>query len=931
MIKEIQYAGYATEPSDYECQDGQLALSINLINEDNQLKPVFQPATVMQIPQGYTLLATHNTTAYSHYILTSDDNNLCYCDAQASDGNFNTIHSLGTSNVIDVKPMGNLLILLGDDGQQHFLIWKQALDNYKYLGTELPRLNLSFGLQATAVESEEFTVKLTDKINPGSQNSNYISLDTEANRKDATEQILAKVNKFVTNESNKKRRFIFPFLVRYAYRLFDGSVTRQSPPVLMITTSGPAPSVLIQNKNELFDNNDHDKIKARVAALTHQLDFIPTSEEELTQLDNWKDIITSVVFYVSAPIYTYNQAGEIDHFIELNKREQQFTVAKLLSTIGTAPSNSYYGFWWIAPLITQNYNADQNEIGKHKFILPQKDYLNDIKDCSAFYLLKEINTDNIVQSTGRQVIEMPENFLESILARETMPDDNPAHDLIMPSLQHTYNGRMNMAVNKKKLFNGFKPATQFIHSDNLLFDLDNSDNFDTRGTSSYNLFVFVRKDGAEYIIDAGTSTLANGKIETQAGTDYILQLPAMTYIYYPDPDAYMAVIVNNTDHMTFKIDMARHSFLSGSVGFIGFDLLQDRLKSMLPNDIMEQCGSPTSDQGRIIDLPYKLYTSEVNNPFHYPNANVNTIGTGNILALASATKALSQGQFGQFPLYVFTTEGVWAMEVSQTGTFSARQPVTRDVCRNAESITQLDAEVLFATDRGIMLISGSQTHCITDGIFSEAPFNILELPGIDQLHAKLGHTADACLPIKPFLRFLEGCQMVYDYVHQHIFVYNPTKENGTPLYTYAYVFSLKSKMWGMVFSDLASTINAYPEALAITHDNKLVSLSQTDNEVCKALYITRPIKLEAPDTHKTVSALIQRGHFQRGDVATVLYGSRNLYDWFPIWSSKDHYLRGFSGTPYKYFRIAGLATLTEGKSIFGASVNFEPRHTNQLR
>ena len=292
---------------------------------------------------------------------------------------------------------------------------------------------------------------------------------------------------------------------------------------------------------------------------------------------------------------------------------------------------------------------------------------------------------------------------------------------------------------------------------------------------------------------------------------------------------------------------------------------------------------------------------------------------------------MSQGQFGQFPLYAFTTEGVWALEVSSTGSYSARQPITRDVCINTGSITQIDSSVLFATDRGIMLISGSQTQCITDGIFSEAPFNVLDLPGIDQLHAKLGHSADACLPMQPFLGFLAGCQMVYDYVHQRIFVYNPTKVNGSPKYTYAYVFSLKSKMWGMVFTNLASTINAYPEALAMTLDNKLVSFSETDEEVCKGLYITRPLKLEAADVHKTISALIQRGHFQRGDVGTVLYGSRDLFSWHLVWSSKDHYLRGFRGTPYKYFRIAGLATLTDGKSIFGASVNFEPRHTNQLR
>ena len=117
----------------------------------------------------------------------------------------------------------------------------------------------------------------------------------------------------------------------------------------------------------------------------------------------------------------------------------------------------------------------------------------------------------------------------------------------------------------------------------------------------------------------------------------------------------------------------------------------------------------------------------------------------------------------------------------------------------------------------------------------------------------------------------------------------------------------------------------------MTQDNKLVSFSGTDEATSKGLFVTRPIKLDAVDVHKTISALIQRGHFQRGDVATVLYGSRDLYNWRLVWSSKDHYLRGFRGTPYKYFRIAGLTTLADGQSVFGASVNFEPRLNNQLR
>ena len=44
--KEIKYNGYSAQPSDYECQDGDLAVAINLIPEDGALKPVHPPKLV---------------------------------------------------------------------------------------------------------------------------------------------------------------------------------------------------------------------------------------------------------------------------------------------------------------------------------------------------------------------------------------------------------------------------------------------------------------------------------------------------------------------------------------------------------------------------------------------------------------------------------------------------------------------------------------------------------------------------------------------------------------------------------------------------------------------------------------------------------------------------------------------------------------------
>lgn len=70
MIKDIKYNGYTAQPSDYECSDGQLATSLNLISEDSQLKPLLQPIpTSIGLSASQKAVYIHGTSAYKHYIL----------------------------------------------------------------------------------------------------------------------------------------------------------------------------------------------------------------------------------------------------------------------------------------------------------------------------------------------------------------------------------------------------------------------------------------------------------------------------------------------------------------------------------------------------------------------------------------------------------------------------------------------------------------------------------------------------------------------------------------------------------------------------------------------------------------------------------------------------------------------------------------------
>lgn len=924
MIKELQYKGYATEPSDYECPDGQLATSLNLINEDSQLKPVFQPSELAELPSGYNVVYIHDTNTFTHYILLNKNTNTLYWIDEDFIKNANVkpvssatiktelaqtnpsrkLYLFKTTKIYNVNGIGNTLVVLTANGM-HYLLWKGDNDGYLYLGTHIPECPLSFGLQARVVKSEQFSVDINETTS--------VDLD-EDNQNRITSAVLAKVNKFIADNSTNAGRFIFPFFVRYAYRLYDGSLTMHSSPILMVCCTSGCP--LAQFKTLTINGNEYKSVNDIVIiAASHELDYAVQFVNRLDKLKEWKDIVQSIDIFISKPIYTYDQNGKIKDIASHGVGST--AVCKHVNQHGSIDKNRYPLMYSYRDMVGMFYNTfpDEDRTQYLGLGLPYKTQTQveaDLRATSQFYFLKSIKLEDL--TTTRTIVPIESDYLQSLVNREVMTDDFDSHDELVPRYSFGYNARLNITAIKKTLYQNFNTADMVCYTNAQIEEELFNESAVLRPNHNYKLFFLIKQDGKEFVVEGESSELS-------------IDAPFF-YFYYPNTNAYKVILKDITEGKYYEYPLERHGFLNGAYYFKGFhgDLLPGT-----PQRGGKEISGVVATENNVIDVPNKIYTSEVNNPFYFPVLGINTVGTGTILGISAAAKAMSQGQFGQFPLYAFTTEGVWALEVSSTGTYSARQPITRDVCINTDSITQIDSSVLFATDRGIMLISGSQTQCITDSIFSEAPFNVLDLPGIDQLHAKLGHSADACLPMQSFLGFLAGCQMVYDYVHQRIFVYNPTKVNGSPKYTYAYVFSLKSKMWGMVFTNLASTINSYPEALAMTLDNKLVSFSDTDEQVCKGLYITRPLKLEAADVHKTISTLIQRGHFQRGDVGTVLYGSRDLFTWHLVWSSKDHYLRGLRGTPYKYFRIAGLATLTDGKSIFGASLSFETRHTNQLR
>lgn len=907
MIKDIIYNGITTVPSDYENPDGALSSSLNLISEDMGLRPIFQPKLKFNLTEGNNVVGIHRTAHYTHFLVY---NKLSYDLSWTNEDGTQHLSSISRiPNFEKLEVIGNTLIVLTPQGP-HYYIWKPENNLYKYLGKHLPEIEISFGLQGEAIRSNEFRID----FHPIFKDYLYNEF-TDVNKDLISNQVLAKVNKFIAENSLQKGKFLFPFFVRYAYRLYDGTLTMHSAPALMVTYTGVSPRCYVRGVGGEGVSQITQISYAegcQLMGVFHKLDYAVTNSIQIQNLKEWHDIVRSVDIFVSKPIYTYDQSGKCSKFVKGFMDMKSFSICKHINQkTSTETYPLRYQFNTYEKMWAHTFDPSGLTFPSGILKLPERSkeaIKEDIKNCSLFYLLESIKLDSL--STERTLVPVEDDYLASLVNREVMTDDYDSHDLIIPKYAFAYNARMNFANIDKILFKGQGIFNMIPYSDGFVTNYVG----DTPPTIDdvifeVKIYYYIKQDGRDIIVGSVHGTIAK-------------KVPIL-YLFYPNVNAYKAIIELTYPEKIgggtcrYEVLLEQHRFLNGSFYFNGWqDIPLKNITDIVPQE--------SSEDSKKVSIPNKIYTSEINNPFLFPVTSINSVGTGTIIGISSTTKALSQGQFGQFPLYAFTNEGIWALEVSQTGTYSAKQPVTRDVCINPDSITQLDDAVLFSTSRGIMLISGSETVCITDNIKSSDPFNVLTLPGMQELHTLLGHATDTCFPTIPLLTYLKGCSMIYDYVHQHIIVFNKD-------YTYSYVFSLKSKEWGMMYSTFTSSINAYPDALAMTKDYKLVSFSDTDEKDSTGLFVTRPIKLDAPDVLKTIETCILRGFFNKGDVQTVIWGSRDLYNWHLIGSSANNYIRGICGTPYKYFRIGGITRFKPRMSLSRISMQFKPKYTNTLR
>ena len=855
--QEVILKGLTHSPSDYDCQDGELATCLNLINEDGALHPIHQPVVAEQnitLDAGDTIelvhKVTHNETIHSHYIIRKSDDTWYWME-KGGDGTKNTI-DLNGFHVNAVTAVGNIVNFVGEISIK-YLYWID--DNYQLFDRD----NFNYGIKIDFKESDYHGGSA--EISLGDEFWDYVTYESSSSGRKITGMNVNQVSKVFNmfdavinktlSDKGKQWQKYFVFGVA-AIRLYDGTYYSISNIFKLDWNSATLASVSVDPYNKRFWS-----IGPAIATYT--------ISANIDNLDKISNLIQGIDIFLS----------KAESFVNLESAAAKYVVPEL-------------------------NDIDQGDM--FFTMMSGKEAANAI-DSLSFYHSLFISKDEFGKELQLKRVEGTE---------ESLPLANLYRSDLGGKCAITYNNRLHVG-NVKEGYN-----VDLIS--NITPNRANVEELKTEG------IVRVKASNKEFwckVDDLGARLYYFVCVP-------ILNVSEITFYMKTGTSVFEKSTVNlhSSETTAFSFYVAGE----GKENVPQFALPWEKSSEEEWNNIVSKYENYKTNTNA---LPYSsvVKVSEAENPLIFPAKNSVQVGSSIINALAANTRPISEGQFGDAPLYAFTDEGVWVLMLGSEGTYIARQPANRDICSNPKGILQIDDAVLFPTERGIMMQRGRESECITD-VLDDYPFDFLSIYSHstkDKTYPNkllaLGNIPESDVKYVRFRKYLEEAGMIYDYYDSRIIVFNPN-------YTYAYVYSLKSNMWGTMHNVFNKRVNIYPESYATDKEGKILDVYVKEpTENVPFFLCSRPLTL-GQDAYKTMFDCITRGYFssiQAGKCGMVLFGSNDLVNWYYVGSSVNMYLRNIVGSPYKYFRLSLMGNLAPKESISALSTEFQSRLQNKLR
>ena len=918
MIKQIQLRGISRSPSDRMTEDGGLDESLNLYLDNAESAPAFKPEDVTKklgLPEAqFDFVFIHKTAQYEH-VIVQDDENVC---AYVKGARQEILYEEGLT-VKDITSVGNTLIITTSTNMYYVLYNEKK---YSVLGNKVyfPHINFVPGL--VDGEYPVFTSK-NDKASawfetlPSEEGWNKKYNDDISNPRGGSAQdggITSMLTEFWPMIEEKRAQLLEKYgwlcgtvFVRYAVELYDGTLFSSMPIMISPTSVNPLKTTITvkgsyykDRDNNVFTSSVTNDIRTELSLYAIEAKMEDATEELL----KWKDVIKSINIYISYP--TLDQYKK-DVSRLYNRKEVKTNVTD--STWDTT------------------YTGD--------LFLGSKDDEENVEDAllrlsSMTYLVCEMDVDTSLNSSGidgdptmgigttiADLVkgkELDLRKLKEIQTYKLLNKDDMKHYTMFAQKLGTYNGKTILV----------QPSQVVAYDYNALNAYQKEENKDTGQQLDvwYQLDVTYLLKGVEedLVVNAGPFLYKLDEYSNTAKAEIVYP-----FQIFPDARAYKMIVKRTFYQDTLydgplgvkygEFEMKQHPYLDCAYYYGGLD------KSLY--SLCTLAEAKTSPANVLEEIDNKLIISAMENPFFFPIEGRYTFQS-KIVGVAIASTALSQGQFGQFPLYVFTEDGIWVMETAADGSFTTNKPMSREVCLNPNSITSLGNAVVFVTDKGVMMLSGSQVVNISPFMngkhytINQSAKDILEMSDYASLLPSLTDT-------DTFMGFVKKAAVAYDYAGKRL-IFIARDE------AYQYVYKLDTQTWHKLKHEveLIEPINSYPECLVRGSDGyahgvyDLSTILDGTREQSAEIgcLITRPLDLGYADVKKVIKDIRIRGEYAKGHLQYILQGSDDGVNYFNTKLKQKS---------WKLFRIIIVCALDRHERISWVDVDFDIRYNNKLR
>lgn len=814
-------------------QDGECKNITNLRPERGYYKPVTPRKIVQAITDDYDIVFVHKGNDYENWIgvINSTASSSIYTNIKTVPS---AIGGAIYERINSVQQIGNTLSFVTDNAI-YYALYKN--NNYVFLG-EIPEIpNLSIGAY------NETTVSRTYQEEYGS------SIDW-AEIVNLTKGLVYKATDIIVNGGvvggvpvDGVGIMLFDaHLLRYAFRLYDGTLIKHSSPLLVL----PASSILDIKKIKF---GTYGPLQLLTSSYIKVTGYNIGIQIDTSGIEPWKDIITSVDIFLSPPLNLSNI--------------EKLTEDRLLKEFKTA--------------------SDAGGSGPESRIFESldKEGLKSISIESKFYFIKSLRigewsnplTPYIIPTTQTDITK-----LENLIYQELMIDDQFSHHSYGANSSFIYNNRLRLSQIRTTFFKGFN--TQHFSW------LTNYNGTPAPSTNSDPTIIEV-----ELLVDNKTQYVYAPYM------DYFGSAPEpflQSYLSYPDPRAKKMRIYKSASGVwgeVFSASLEPHAYLN-----ISF-FVNDNLAPI------KQTGTNTRTPVTVM-LPVtlfeknKLKLSEINNPFILPSINTYLVGTGEILAESSIIMNVSDRNYGMYPVFVFTTDGVFTMAGQDAETVhSSVQAPTYLEPPISSVIGATPYGVVFITKRGLMQINNYKTEFLSQLLREDDDTLNIDLTGITG--------SELSYPIASFNVFLKtATSMVYNPYQDELII----SASGYP-YNYVYDYETKSfylstNMVGLIVQ------NSFPNIYYIT-DNNLIDISQSQGKASKVTLLTRPIQFQSADIKKLERIFLRALMYNASNINVAAYHSMDGVTFDPI--------RGFvfgAGGNYKDFDLGLMARETYRQYLF---------------